>query len=254
MPKLRMGVVGMGMGKGHAVGFQSHPGAELVALCDVDARRLQIVADELGVSETYTDAEKMFREAGLDAVGIAVPNKLHAPLTISALKRGLHVLCEKPMAMTVAEARRMNEAATRSGLNLMIDFSHRFNASAAALKQQIEADVVGDIYFGRTVWHRQRGIPGFGGWFGIKEMSGGGPLVDLGVHMLDLALWFMGYPNPVSVSGSTYDRIAVPLARRARKKFSVEDLACGMVKLDSGATLIVETSWALNQPGQDTEL
>ena len=252
MPKLRMGVVGMGMGKGHAVGFQSHPGAELVALCDVDARRLQIVADELGVSETYTDAEKMFREAGLDAVGIAVPNKLHAPLTISALKRGLHVLCEKPMAMTVAEARRMNAAATRSGLNLMIDFSHRFNASAAALKQQIEAGVVGDIYFGRTVWHRQRGIPGFGGWFGIKEMSGGGPLVDLGVHMLDLALWFMGYPNPVSVSGSTYDRIAVPLARRARKKFSVEDLACGMVKLDSGATLIVETSWALNQPGQDT--
>ena len=95
MPKLRMGVVGMGMGKGHAVGFQSHPGAELVALCDVDARRLQVVADELGVSETYTDAERMFREAGLDAVGIAVPNKLHAPLTISALKLGLHVLCEK---------------------------------------------------------------------------------------------------------------------------------------------------------------
>ena len=252
MAKLRMGVVGMGMGLGHARGFDSHPGAELVALCDVDAHRMQAVADELGVTELYTDAETMFRKAGLDAVGIAVPNKFHAPLTISALKQGLHVLCEKPMAMTVAEARRMNEAAHKAGLNLMIDFSHRFTDAAAALRQQVEAGVVGDIYFGRTIWHRQRGIPGFGGWFGIQEMSGGGPLVDLGVHMIDLALWFMGYPDPVSVTGSIYDKIAVPLARKARKKFSVEDLACGMVKFANGATLVVETSWAVNQPGKDT--
>ena len=251
MKKLRMGVVGMGMGQGHARGFFSHPGADLVALCDIDASRMQAVADEYGVSDLYTDAETMFRKGGLDAVGIAVPNKFHAPLTIAALKQGLHVLCEKPMAMTVAEARRMNAAAARTGLNLMIDFSHRFTAEAAALKCQVEAGVVGDIYFGRTVWHRNRGIPGLGGWFGIKELSGGGPLVDIGVHMLDLALWFMGYPDPVAVMGSTYDKIAVPIARRARKKFSVEDLACGMIKFDNGATLVVESSWALNQPGQD---
>ena len=251
MAKLRMGVVGMGMGSGHARGFSSHPGAELVALCDIDARRLQAVADEYGVSELYTDAETMFRKGGLDAVGIAVPNNLHAPLTISALKKGLHVLCEKPMAMTVTEARRMNEVAAKTGLNLMIDFSHRFTDAAAALKRQVDAGVVGNIYFGRTVWHRTRGIPGLGSWFGIKEISGGGPLVDIGVHMIDLALWFMGYPDPVTVTGSTYDRIAVPLARRARKKYSVEDLACGMVKFDTGATLIVESSWAVNQPGQE---
>jgi len=251
MAKLRMGVVGMGMGKGHAQGFHTHPGAELVALCDVDERRLQAVADAIGVTELYTDAETMFRKAGLDAVGIAVPNNLHAALTISALRQGLHVLCEKPMAMTVAEARRMNDVAAKTGLNLMIDFSHRFTDAAAALKQQVDAGVVGDIYFGRTAWHRNRGIPGFGGWFGIQEMSGGGPLVDIGVHMIDLAMWFMGYPDPVSVTGSTYDKIAAPLARRARKKYSVEDLACGMVKFSTGATLIVESSWAVNQPGQD---
>ena len=246
MKKLRMGVVGMGMGQGHARGFFSHPGADLVALCDIDASRMQAVADEYGVSDLYTDAETMFRKGGLDAVGIAVPNKFHAPLTIAALKQGLHVLCEKPMAMTVAEARRMNAAAARAGLNLMIDFSHRFTAEAAALKRQVEAGVVGDIYFGRTVWHRNRGIPGLGGWFGIKELSGGGPLVDIGVHMLDLALWFMGYPDPVAVMGSTYDKIAVPIARRARKKFSVEDLACGMIKFDNGRR------WSSSRAGPST--
>ena len=141
MKKLRMGVVGMGMGQGHARGFFSHSGADLVALCDIDAPRMQAVADEYGVTELYTDAETMFRKGGLDAVGIAVPNKFHAPLTIAALKQGLHVLCEKPMAMTVAEARRMNEVAAKTGLNLMIDFSHRFTAEAAALKRQIEAGV-----------------------------------------------------------------------------------------------------------------
>ena len=213
--KLRMGVVGLGMGRGHALGFQSHPDAEL------------------------------------DAVGIAVPNKLHAPLTIAALKRGLHVLCEKPMSMSVAEARRMNAAAAKADRNLMIDFSHRFTAIAVALKKQVEAGAVGDIYFGRTVWHRRRGIPGFVGWFGIKTLSGGGPLMDLGVHMIDLALWFMGYPEPVTVSGSTYDAIAGTMARRRRQEFTVEDLGCGLMKFANGASLIVESSWAANLPDNE---
>ena len=251
MSKLRMGVVGLSMGKGHAEGFRTHPDAELVALCDIDADRLRATADELDVPQRYTDAHEMFRKAGLDAVGIAVPNKFHAPLTITALKRGLHVLCEKPMAMSVAEARRMNEAAAKADRNLMIDFSHRFTERAAALKRQVEAGLLGDIYFGRTTWHRQRGLPGFGGWFGIRELSGGGPLADIGVHMIDLAMWFMDYPEPIAVSGSTYDEIAAPMARKARKKYDVEDLACGLIKFADGATLIVETSWAINQPARE---
>ena len=242
--RLRMGVVGLGMGQGHAQGYQSHPGAELVALCDVDEARLQSVAAKMGVPEQYTDTRKMFRQAGLDAVSIAVPNKFHAPLTIAALQAGLHVLCEKPMATTVKEAERMQEAARKARKNLMINFSFRFTEASGALKQQVDAGVIGDIYFGRSVWHRRRGMPG--GWFTDKELAGGGPLIDLGVHRLDLALWLMGYPEPVAVSGSTYDLIARKVARKERRKYTVEDLACGIVKFANGATLILEASWALN--------
>jgi predicted dehydrogenase len=128
----------------------------------------------------------------------------------------------------------------------MINFSYRFSEMSQALKHQVDSGVIGDIYFGRTVWHRRRGMPGFGGWFGDKELAGGGPLIDLGVHRLDLALWLMGYPEPVSVSGAAHCEIASRIARRQRKKFTVEDLAAGIVKFANGATLIVEASWALN--------
>ncbi len=247
MGRMKMGVIGLGMGRGHARGYHSHPQADLVAICDPDESRLRDVQVELDVPRTYTDAEAMFAAEDLDGVSIAVPNKFHASLSIAALRHGLHVLCEKPMAMTVKEAEAMNAAATKAGRNLMINFSFRFTDASYALKKQVDAGVVGDIYFGRSVWHRRRGMPRFGGWFGIKEMSGGGPLIDLGVHRLDLALWLMGYPDPVAVSGSTYNRIAGPLAKKERKAFDVEDLACGLVKFANGATLILEASWALNQ-------
>ena len=242
-----MGVIGLGMGRAHARGYHSHAQSDLVAICDPDEERLRSAQEELDVPRTYTDAEAMFQEEDLDGVSIAVPNKFHAPLTMAGLKHGLHVLCEKPMAMTVQEAEGMNAAATEAGRNLMINFSFRFTDASYALKKQVEAGVVGDMYFGRSVWHRRRGIPRFGGWFGIKELSGGGPLLDLGVHRLDLALWLMGYPEPMVVSGSTYNRIAGPLAEREGKDFTVEDLACGLVKFANGATLILEASWALNQ-------
>lgn len=244
--KLRMGVVGLGMGAGHVKGYQEDGRAEVVALCDVDGARLEAAGAKFGVSELFTDAGEMFRQVELDGVSIATPNKFHAPLTIAAFRKGLHVLCEKPMAMTVREAERMLEASKKARRNLMINFSYRFSDMSYALKQQVEAGVVGDIYFGRTVWHRRRGVPGFGGWFGQKELAGGGPLIDLGVHRLDLALWLMGYPEPVSVSGATHAVIATEMARKQRKKFSVEDLGCGLVKFANGATLIVEASWALN--------
>ena len=244
--KLRLGVVGTGMGRAHMQGYQSHPHAELVAICDLDEQRLAATAAEMGVEATYTDAHEMFRSAGLDGVSIAVPNKLHAPLAIAALKSGLHVLCEKPMATTVRDARRMQAAAGQTGKNLMINFSFRFTPASYALKQQVEAGAIGAIYFGRSVWHRQRGIPKLGSWFCDKEMAGGGPLIDLGVHRLDLALWLMGYPEPVAVSGSTYNVLAKEEAKKARQKYTVEDLACGLVKFANGATLILEASWALN--------
>ncbi len=246
MSIVRIGIIGLGIGRGHLARYRKDDRCEVVALCDMDEQRLHAVADEHDIEGRFTDAAEMFRDGGVDAVSIAVPNCFHAPLTIQALEAGIHVLCEKPMAMTVADAQSMQAAADKAGKNLMINLSYRFSDMSLALKRQVDAGVVGNIYFGRTVWHRRRGMPKFGGWFGKKEMAGGGPLIDLGVHRIDLALWLMGHPEPVSVSGSTYNVIAAEIAKRENKEFTVEDLAAGIVKFDNGATLIVETSWALN--------
>lgn len=244
--KLRCGVIGLGMGRGHIAGYQSYPACEVVAVADLDEARLQKAKEELQIEQTYTTAEAMLQEAKLDVVSVATPNKFHAPLTIAALKAGCHVLCEKPMAITLDDALAMKQTADACGKKLGINLSYRFNPMSYALKQQVDAGAIGNVYFGRTVWHRRRGMPGFGGWFGNKELAGGGPLIDLGVHRIDLALWLMGSPKPVSVYGRTYNVIAARKAKEQNKLFTVEDLAAGIVTFDTGATLIVEASWALN--------
>ncbi|MFC1672300.1 Gfo/Idh/MocA family protein, partial [Planctomycetota bacterium] len=197
MDTLRVGVIGLGMGCGHVKTFQSHPNAEVVAIADVNEERLHPLKDELGVPVGYTSGEEMIRNETLDIVSVCTPNKFHKPLTLEALNAGCHVLCEKPMAMSAAEGREMVAAAKEAGKRLMINFSYRFNEQSFALKKQVDTGILGDVYFARTVWHRRRGMPGFGGWFGQKALSGGGPLIDLGVHRIDLALWLMGYPKPV---------------------------------------------------------
>jgi predicted dehydrogenase len=138
----------------------------------------------------------------------------------------------------------MLAASKKAKRTLMINFSFRFNDQSRALKRAAESGVLGDVYFGRTVWHRRRGLPGFGGWFGQKKLSGGGPIIDLGVHRLDLAMWLMGNPRPVSVSGSAFGHIGQALAKKQRKAFDVEDLGCALIRFDNGATLILEASWA----------
>ena len=244
MKTLRVGVIGLGMGRGHVEQFHSHPNATVVALADLDKSRLKEVGEQHGITTRYTAAEEMIRKEGLDIVAVATPNKFHAPLTIAALKAGSHVLCEKPMAMTAAEAARMNRTARKVGKRIMINFSFRFNPLSRSMKQEVENGALGDIYYARTVWMRRLGMPGFGGWFGQKALSGGGPLIDLGVHRTDLALWLMGYPKPVWVMAGTYDHLARAKAKKARKKFDVEDLAVAMVRFDNGAMLEIEASWA----------
>lgn len=243
--QLRAGVIGLGMGRHHADRYAAHPNCTVVALADTDPDRLTEIGDQHRVEARYRDALEMISGEDLDLVSIATPNTFHCPLALAAFEAGMHVLTEKPMAMNVAEAEQMKAAADARGLNLMVNFSYRFSRMSCALKHQVQNGVIGEIYYGRTVWHRRRGMPGFGGWFGRKDLAGGGPLIDLGVHRIDLALWLMGHPEPVAVTGSTYDTIAAPLARASGKPFSVEDLACGMVKFANGATLIVEASWAL---------
>lgn len=244
--KFRVGVIGLGMGRHHVTGFNEHPAAEVVAVCDMDEARLAEIADLNNVPGRYTSSMEMLRKENLDIVGIATPNKFHKPLAIEALRAGCHVFCEKPMAMNAREARAMIAAAEKAGKRLMINFSYRFTEQGVALKQQVDNGILGDVYFARTIWHRRRGMPGFGGWFGQKDLAGGGPLIDLGVHRLDLALWLMGYPEPVWVMGSTYNHLATAIAKKAGKKFDVEDLAVGFVKFANGATLEIEASWAAN--------
>lgn len=246
MKKLRVGIIGLGIGKQHIQGYRSHPGAEVAAVADLNPERLQAVADEYKIARRYLSFQEMLAKENLDVVSVATPNKFHKPLTIAALRAGCHVLCEKPMAMSAAEGREMISAARKAKRRLMINFSTRFSEQSWALKKQVETGILGEIYFARSVWHRRRGMPGFGGWFGQKALSGGGPLIDLGVHRLDLALWLMGFPEPAWVMGSAYDKIAAPLARKAGKKFDVEDLAAGFIKFKNGASLEIEASWAAN--------
>ncbi|GGP20709.1 Gfo/Idh/MocA family protein [Silvimonas iriomotensis] len=244
--RLRIGVVGLGIGRKHIEGWQMHPQADVVAIADPDTSRLAQVGDEFAVPGRYDSLEAMLAAGQLDVVSICTPNKYHKSLTLAALAAGCHVLCEKPMAMNAAEGREMLAAAQRAGKRLMINFSYRFSAQSRALKAQVDAGVFGDFYNGRTVWHRRRGMPGFGGWFGTKALSGGGPLIDLGVHRLDLALWLMGYPKPAWVLGNTYNPIAGELARQSGKTFDVEDLASAFIRFENGATLSLEASWAAN--------
>jgi len=246
MDKIRIGVIGLGIGRHHIRGYQTHPAAEVVAIADLDEARLAEIGDQFGVNKRYTSGEQMIAEAGLDLVSVATPNKFHKSLTIAALEAGCHVLCEKPMAMSAVEAREMLAAARQAGKRLMIDFSYRFSEQSQALKAQVDAGVLGEVYFARTIWHRRRGLPRFGGWFGQKALSGGGPLIDLGVHRLDLALWLMGYPRPVWVLGRTYDPIASALAAEQGVEYDVEDLAAAMITFDNGAALEIEASWAAN--------
>lgn len=246
MKKLRCGVIGLGMGRGHVRGYQNHPHAEVVAIADPNKERLAKVSEELSVPSTYTRAEAMLRDEQLDVVSVATPNKFHHPLTLAAFKAGCHVLCEKPMAMNAKQAKEMLAAAKRAKKRLMINFSYRFTEQAWALKQQVDNGILGDVYFGRTIWLRRRGMPGFGGWFGQKKLAGGGPLIDLGVHRIDLALWLMGYPKPTWVMGGAWDPIASRVAREQGKAFDVEDMAAGMIQFSNGAVLEVEASWASN--------
>jgi predicted dehydrogenase len=244
--QLHVGVIGLGMGRHHIAGYQNHPSALVVAISDSDPVRLQEIGDIYNIEKRYTSAEQMLQDEKLDVISIATPNKFHNPLALACFEAGCHVLCEKPMALSAAEGREMLSAAKTAGKRLMINFSYRFTEQSMALKQQVEMGAIGDVYFARTIWHRRRGLPGFGGWFGQKALSGGGPLIDLGVHRIDLALWLMGYPKPVWVLGSTYNPIGSALAAKRNANFDVEDLAVGLVKFENGATLEVEASWAAN--------
>lgn len=257
--KIKAAVIGVGVGVAHAEGYAANPDAELYALCDADPVRLKERGDQFGVPPElrFTDYNDLLKLPELDVVSVGLPNFLHAPVTIAALRAGKHVLCEKPLATSAAEAREMVAEARACGRQLMVCFNYRFREDTRWLMGMREAGRFGEIYYARAGWLRNSGIPGYGGWFTNKAMSGGGPLIDLGVHILDLTLWLMGYPRAVSVSGSTYAVFGpqgkkAPGRRRGQGGFDVEDLAAGFVRFENGASLQIETSWgSQTKPGRD---
>lgn len=251
MKTVRVGIIGLGMGSHHVVGYQSHPAAAVVAIADINQGRLAEIGDKYHVANRYTTAEEMLKKEKLDVVSVATPNKFHASLTIAALEAGCHVLCEKPMAMNASEARQMLAVARRTGKRIMINFSQRFHETSRILKRQVQAGSIGEVYFARTIYHRRCGLPVLGGWFSNKSLSGGGPLIDIGVHRLDLALWLMGCPKPVWVAGNTYNHIISARAHAQGMKSDIEDMAVGMIKFENGAILEVEASWAAHIKERD---
>ena len=253
LEQVRVGVIGMGMGRNHAVYYRDCPEAALVAICDVDANRLAQVAAEVHPWRTYTELDDLLADPEIDAVSIVLPNALHHSVTLRAMEAGKHVMCEKPLAMNAREAEEMVAAARRLGRTLMVHFNSRFHPTAQAVRRAIDEGRLGQVYYARSVWHRQRLIPGLGGWFTRRELSGGGALIDIGIHRLDLALWLMGYPRPVSVTGVTCDLLGKEIAAAEDRHFDVEDLAAAFIRFDTGAALTLETSWASNSEKREDQ-
>lgn len=251
--KVRCAVIGLGMGKGHAKAYNECEDAELVAVADLDAERLALWTDTVGATNCFTDYKEMLKAVKPDLVSVALPNFLHAPVAIDCFEAGCHVLGEKPMAKTIEEALRIRDAADKAGKRFGINLSYRFTPPARALKDLSDAGVLGTPYHAYTKWTRRDGFPGFGGWFGQKELSGGGPLIDLGVHRIDLALWLMQGPSPKTVSGAAHMQIGAPRAKAQGKTFDVEDFATGFVRFEGGESLVFEVSWGNHQQARESQ-
>lgn len=259
--RLRAAVIGTGMGRYHMEAYARNPKVDLVAVCDLNGPEAKEFARKYGAAHVFTDWREMY-ELDLDLVSIAVPNNLHAEMTIAALERGFHVLCEKPMAARLEDARRMVESAQRAGKRLMIHMSLRYQPAHQHLKSLVEKGDLGEIYLGEARMIRRRGTPvldfapggsmGRGPWFVIKAESGGGALMDIGVHTFDLVWWLMGCPKPVAVSGATFARLRRPEFAARHIPADTDEHAAAFVALEDGRRIFFEACWASNQPDSFT--
>ncbi len=253
MKKFKVGLIGVGgiATWAHLPSLTHMDNIEVVAFADINEETLKTRAEQYNIKNTFTDYKKLLEMDEIDAVHVLTPNKVHMQPTIDALEAGKHVICEKPIARTVAEATKMKEASERTGKKLMIAQNYRFTNQCQCLKRFIDTDVLGEIYFARVWALRRRGIPGWG-VFTDKEQQGGGPLIDIGVHALDLTLYLMGNPKPVTTSGMAVAKIGnTPghvglMGSWDHTKFTVEDYAAGFVRFEDGRSLILESSFAAN--------
>ena len=256
--KLRIGIVGCG-----GIANNKHMPAlakfadecEMVAFCDIIEERAAKAAKEFGAegSKVYTDFNEMYKDASIDVVHVLTPNVSHCPATVAAFEAGKHVMCEKPMAHNSEDAKKMIDAWKKSGKKFTIGYQNRFRPEIQTLKKSCEAGELGDIYLGKAHAIRRRAVPTWG-VFPDKSLQGGGPLIDIGTHALDITLWMMDNYKPVSVTGSVFYKLGnLEQATEGNMfgpwdpaTYEVEDSAFGMIKMEDGSAIMIEASWALN--------
>jgi len=249
--KLRVGLIGAGgIAQSHMQGWEENENAEVVAICDIKRKAREDTAKRWDVAKNalFDDYETMLEKVELDIVDICTPNAYHKPPTIAGFEAGCHVIVEKPVAISADECRAMIKAGKAADRLLMVAQVMRFSVEGQTLRTWVDAGLVGDIYWGHCSLLRPRGVPSWG-VFIDAEASAGGPCYDLGVHILDMALYLMDFPEPVSVSAATYLEIAdkPSLMKHDPQKYTVpEDMAAGFIRFANGATISLQTSWALN--------
>ncbi|GLI04177.1 oxidoreductase [Paenibacillus tyrfis] len=253
MSKVRIGVIGAGsISEMHLKAYAGNPEVELAAICDLNEGRAKTKAEAYGAGKVFTDYKQLLADPDIDAVSVCTWNNSHAAISIAALEAGKHVLCEKPLCKTVEEALQVEEAVARSGKTLQIGYVRRYGTNVRVLKKFIDAGELGEIYYAKATCLRRLGNPG--GWFSDIERSGGGPLIDLGVHIIDLCWYLMGKPKVKSISGNAYRKLGnrshiqhldYYKAADYNEHNTVEDLANAMIRFENGASLLVDVSFTL---------
>ncbi|MDR4945545.1 Gfo/Idh/MocA family protein [Neobacillus cucumis] len=253
--KLRVGIIGCGgIAKGkHMPSLAKLSQIEMVAFCDIEEERAALAATKYGTEDAavYVDYRELLKDETIDVVHVCTPNDSHADITVASLEADKHVMCEKPMAKTADDARRMVEAAKRTGKKLTIGYQNRFRTDSQYLQKVCERGDLGEIYYAKAHAIRRRAVPTWG-VFLDEEKQGGGPLIDIGTHALDLTLWMMNNYKPKAVLGSTFHKLGQKKnAANAwgpwdPEKFKVEDSAFGYITMENGATIMLESSWAIN--------
>jgi len=257
---LKAGVIGAGAisQRGHIPGFQAS-GAEVVAICDVNQARAQAVAAQFGIPLVFTDYRELLAQPEIDVVSVGLPNALHASVSIEALNAGKHVLCEKPIAISSTDAEAMVGAARRNDRLLSVNQHMRFDRSVQAMRHIVASGQLGRIYLAESRWVRQQGIPGFGSWFTDKSTAGGGALYDIGVHMLDLVLFLLGFPTVAAVKGFLAGELGAQKVGLGdwgadfsmEGRFDVDDTAFAVLTLKDGAQVQLLVTWAAFAPPED---
>ena len=261
---VKIGFIGCGgiANQKHFPGMKQEQGVELVAFCDIVKERAEKGAKDFGTKDAkvYTDYKELLKDSSIDAVHVLTPNVSHCEITVAALEAGKHVLCEKPMAATTADAEKMVEARDKTGKMLTIGYQYRHSHENVIVKGIIDEGWLGEIYYTEAIYLRRRGVPTWG-VFMDKAQQGGGPLIDIGTHALDLALYFTNYYDVDYVVGTSFEKLGRTLEGQAmqgqtgfrggadtwdHKTYEVEDSAFGHIKMKNGSVINLKASWAIN--------